>query len=53
MLIENVNDILAFITLACFIVIPLYFILKKGIAVYRNMMDRRIQRLMKEDDWHM
>lgn len=53
MIIENVNDILSILTLALVIIIPLYFALGKISNYVRNFNERRIQKLMKEDDWHM
>lgn len=53
MIIENVNDFLSLMTLICIIGIPVCIALRKLYSLYQNYTDRRIERLMKEEDWHM
>lgn len=53
MIIENVNDILSIAALFLILIIPAYFVIIKAAALWRGFNERRIQRLMKEDDWHM
>ena len=53
MIVQNVNDILSILTLLLVILIPLYFMIVKITTYWTAFNERRIQNLMKEDDWHM
>lgn len=53
LIVENVNDILSLLTLGCIIGIPVFYGIRKLYSVYLDYTDRRIERLMKEEDWHM
>lgn len=53
MAMENVNDFLSLLTILLFIVIPLYYIGRYFYNWFQRMNNKRYERLMKEDDWHM
>ena len=50
---ESVNDILSLLTILLFILIPLYYLGKRAYAWIEKMSNKRYERLMKEEDWHM
>ena len=53
LIVENVNDILSLLTLGCTIGIPVFYAIRKIYSLYQEFTDRRIESLMKEEDWHM
>lgn len=53
MALENVNDILSLFTILVIICVPLYFIGQQALLWYENITNKRIERMMNEDDWHM
>lgn len=53
MMIENVNDLLSLLTLFGIVGVPVFLALRKLYSSYQSFSERRIERLMKEEDWHM
>ena len=53
MAMDNINDFLSLATILLIIAIPLYYI---GNILYLKVTainERRIEKMMEEDDWHM
>ena len=53
MAMESVNDILSLLTISLFVLIPLYYLGQRAYLWLEKMSNKRYERLMKEDDWHM
>ncbi|MBQ9986975.1 MAG: hypothetical protein IJP28_01215 [Erysipelotrichales bacterium] len=53
MLVESVNDILSLFTLGCIVGIPVFYFFRSIYSAYVSYSEKRFQRLMKEEDWHM